>query len=323
MTEFSIKFSNVENSIEVLSHYAVQLREIEQEVSGVKRNLRGLGSSTYRIYSSISGIDRTVLDHALSMSSLSEALEKICAYYRCTENNIVSSRNRILWTTDDNGFSDITSNVINTINSIWNSIRSLLVSWGIIRAEKQIRVPGEDVTAAQEQEMDLYMKREIEKLLTQERYSEETWKAASQEERENILNEYLQEVAAIMGLEIGLIDFKNLEATEDGYVRGKYSYTNNSVLINTWVMQDGNVSDSYVLLSTVVHELRHAYQYTACSNPEQFVVTEETIQKWQDSFDHYKGQSEFMEQGMTAEEAYEAYRNQDVEVDARWFAGQD
>lgn len=325
MAEFSVRFSNIENSIEFLSHHAVQLNEIKQEVASVKKSLTGLGSATYNIYSILSRIDRAILDKALAMHSLAGALEKISAYYLNTEKDIASTGIQNAGSTqltDDVSAGTIAEDIADTIESIWKSIRASLVSWGIIKAEKQVRKPGEAVTQAQQKEMDLYMQNQIEKLLKQKRYSEKTWNDASLQERQDILNEYLQDVASIMGLEIGPINFDRIIPNGSTYAMGAYSNSQKEIIINTWVMED-NVPDSYRLMSTIVHEMRHAYQHAVCENPEQFVVTEETIQSWQDSIINYKDTEDFMSEGMSESEAYEAYRDQSVEVDARWFAGQD
>ena len=174
--------------------------------------------------------------------------------------------------------------------------------------------------------MELYLQSEIENILEKDRYSQSTWKNASVEERKEILNEYLQEVAAVMGLQIGEINYTYTEASNGTYNMGSYSPSTNMISINEWVLENGgknNIQDSYNLMYTIAHEMRHAYQHAACSNPEQFVVTEETIQSWQESIDNYRSQRGFMQEGMNAEEAYNAYRNQTIERDARWFAGQD
>lgn len=321
MAEFSIRFSDVENSIEILSHNAVELRQIQKELTSARKNLRALGSATYRINSILNRIERSVMNKALSMDSLSDALEEISAYYRSAESRIVSGS---MDTADD--IRDLPEQIREKVISFLNSIRDILVSWGIVKAERQTRTPGEAVTEAQEREMDLYLQSEIENILEKDRYSQSTWKNASVEERKEILNEYLQEVAAVMGLQIGEINYTYTEASNGTYNMGSYSPSTNMISINEWVLENGgknNIQDSYNLMYTIAHEMRHAYQHAACSNPEQFVVTEETIQSWQESIDNYRSQRGFMQEGMNAEEAYNAYRNQTIERDARWFAGQD
>ena len=119
---------------------------------------------------------------------------------------------------------------------------------------------------------------------------------------------------------MGSIKFFYAESQNGYYTLGQYSHSKRTVSINEWVIETRR--DSYSLMKTVVHEMRHAYQHSACDNPDQFIVSEETIQKWQNSFDNYKSQSGFMSTGMNESEAFRAYRNQAVEADARNFAKQ-
>ena len=322
MANFGVKFSDIENSIEVLSHYAVQLDQIKQELTSSRRNIINTGSSLYRMNCVLYNIEKSVMDKALGMRSLSEALEEISSYYRNAERKVVSANSGIAGNTDMSDSSDGKSDFF---SDAWKKIRDILVSWGIIKAEKQTRTPGEAVTKAQQKEMDKYLQNEISGLLKKEQYSRKTWENASVDERKDILNRYLQEVAAIMGLEIGEINYTYSGMSNGTYNMGAYSPDMNAVYINEWVLENGGqngVKDSYELMTTIAHEMRHAYQYAACENPDQFVVTEETIRLWQDSIDRYKSQKGFMADGMNAQEAYEAYRNQDIEVDARWFAKQ-
>lgn len=323
MTQFSVRYSNVENSIEILSHYAVQLNQIQQELSSTRRAISGLGSSGYRINSVLTGIEKSVMDKALGMRSLSGALEKISEYYREAEDHVLSVYGE---NADRSGQEDTSDSTGNIFSSVWSKIREVLVSWGIIKAKRQTRTPGEAVTEAQQKEMDRYLQNEIAGILKKERYSKKTWKKASVEERKTILNEYLQEVAGTMGLEIGAINYTYSGMSNGTYNMGSYNPESDMVSINEWVLENGGkngVQDSYGLMTTIVHEMRHKYQQAACDNPEQFVVTEETIRSWQDSIRDYKSQRGFMREGMREQEAYQAYRNQEIEVDARRFAGQD
>lgn len=179
------------------------------------------------------------------------------------------------------------------------------------------------VSDAQMRQMDQYMQQELQELLGEDRYSRDVWEQASLEERKDILNAYLQELTAVMGLSVGSIHFIDEKGTKDGYLMGSYNSDTNQVSINQWVLEHMKAEDSYALLLTVAHELRHAYQQMACDHPERFIVEGETIEDWQYSIDHYRNTNGFIEEGMDAGEAYIAYRNQLIEQDARWFAGQE
>lgn len=323
MTDFSIRLSDAENSIEILSHNAVELRQIERELISAKRNLRHLGGATYRINNVLGNIERAVMNKALCMDSLSDALEEISGYYRATEKRILAE---VMTQAEESEALDIPAQIQERVLSFLGTVRQLLVSWGIIKAEKQVRRRGEAVTQAQEREMDLYLQNAIQDILEKDRYSEQVWENASMIEREAILNEYLQEVAAVMGVQIGKINYIYSVPSNGTYKMGSYSSTLHLININRWVLINGGrdgVTDSYNLMYTIVHEMRHAYQHVACRNPEQFIVTEETIEAWQQSIDNYRSQRDFIKEGMDADDAYIAYRNQTIERDARWFAGQD
>jgi len=125
-----------------------------------------------------------------------------------------------------------------------------------------------------------------------------------------------------MGLSIGAINYTYSESENGYYNCGSYTPNTNTVSINEWVVEGNDGINSYKLLTTVVHELRHAYQHAACDNPDQYVVSDETINTWRESFNNYKSSSGFEKEGMSPSEAYNAYRNQAVEKDARKFAKQ-
>ena len=158
-------------------------------------------------------------------------------------------------------------------------------------------------------------------------YSEQNWKNASPEERQKLLKNYIKEITAILGLNITDIDFSDYEPMDkDGYATmGYYNPSDDSVHINPWIIAEGDANGfkSYNLYTTVAHELRHAYQHAACNDHSRFVVTDETIASWQKSIDEYKSTEGFEKGGMSHDDAYKAYRNQTIERDARWFAGQD
>lgn len=273
-------------------------------------------------------IESSILDAAVQMESLSDALETVIEHYRSIEANAASSGLNL-----HTGKSSCIIKKSQFV-SFWERFRELLISWGIIKKQPSTNEPveappaniptdkpnGEAVTRAQEAAQDALMQEQIDKLLKRDRFSEKTWKAANTEERKAILNEYIQEVAGVMGLSMGSIKFFYAESQNGYYTLGQYSHSKRTVSINEWVIETRR--DSYSLMKTVVHEMRHAYQHSACDNPDQFIVSEETIQKWQNSFDNYKSQSGFMSTGMNESEAFRAYRNQAVEADARNFAKQ-
>ena len=136
------------------------------------------------------------------------------------------------------------------------------------------------------------------------------------------MSEYTERIAQVMGLPNMKTIFKNSPPVDGGISRGYYTSGTNKITINSWIFDNDPEYNSYDLMSTVVHELRHAYQESAVNNPEQFIVTEETLSSWQESMDNYKTSTGFQAEGMDSDKAYEAYRNQAIEKDARKFAKQ-
>lgn len=67
--------------------------------------------------------------------------------------------------------------------------------------------------------------------------------------------------------------------------------------------------DSYELLGTVAHELRHAYQHEAVAHPTRFMVSQETIDAWKYNINHY----------ISSDDSPKGYWDQVIEVDARDF----
>lgn len=167
---------------------------------------------------------------------------------------------------------------------------------------------GQDVTAEQQAMMDQQMQSAIYSALQEdERFSEAAWKNASNEERKEILNDLLLRIESEMGISIGDVEYRNdLPADQ----LGSYLYDKNRIVINENLLSE---KDSYKEMTTVLmHESRHAYQHAVCENPDQFIVSKENINKWEDSAANYH---EYMKQG--------DYFSIVSEVDARNFAGQE
>lgn len=229
------------------------------------------------------------------MNSLGEALQDIANTYRETEKAIM-----------EDAAQEFSSAEPGTDKRKW---------WGKFWDWVTGKEPDEYDTTTLEQEKaaDMAMKWELWNILQDEKYSQETWDNSSVDERKHILQDYMDEVIKIYGLE----DVKpkiewDSEATysASSITWGYYSHGKHSVTLNEQALTDslGNW-DSYELLETVSHELRHAYQHEAIDHPTKYMVSKETIDVWKDNFDHY----------INSDDDYSGYRAQPVEVDARDF----
>ncbi len=176
-----------------------------------------------------------------------------------------------------------------------------LVTEGIRRS-----AGGQAVTEQQQAMMDQYMQAAIGDILQEDQFSQEAWENASIEERKEILNSLLDRMEKEMGISLEDIQFRSGE--DLGY-NGAYNYADNYIALNEEILNSGDPSGA---MTTLMHEARHAYQHAACENPEQFLVTADTIQGWQDSSDNYKS---YLQDGK--------YSDILSEVDAYDFAGQE
>lgn len=88
---------------------------------------------------------------------------------------------------------------------------------------------------------------------------------------------------------------------------GAYNPENNTITLNRDLLEKENPDK---LMSTILHEARHAYQHFAVEHPDRVTVSAETIAEWKENYDYY----------IHPEYDFNAYVNQPVEVDADCFA---
>ena len=323
MSDFSIQYSKVMDESDRITRQVQNVRQMSTSVRNIYQVLsENSTSSMNRVCRTLLTIEKNILTEAVKMDSLSSALERAAQLYVNTENYLLKSDlERFVDKIDDFG-KEIKDRFNAFAESFSEAMHDALIMLGIGTAQKQIRTYGEIVENAQEREMDLYMQQQIEEILKEERFSKKAWKNADINERKAIMEEYTIRVAQTLGLPDIPIHFLSFEPDNGEIINGFYSSKFDSITINEWIIDNKSANQSYKLMSTVVHELRHAYQHAAVNNPEQFVVTEETINSWQENINNYKTSTDFQAEGMGAWKAYQAYRNQTIEKDARSFAKQ-
>ncbi len=150
------------------------------------------------------------------------------------------------------------------------------------------------------------MQSEIFDLMETDTYSKQTWSSANTEQHKKILRSFIGEINQIMGLNVNEINFEKLGRGTRGY----YSPKTNSVTINEDYLSR---KDSYQIMQTSVHEMRHAYQHAAMDQPQDFTVSQETVDRWRENDKNYK---------TVDKDGYDAYVGQPVEWDAKNFAKQ-
>lgn len=181
---------------------------------------------------------------------------------------------------------------------------------------------GEDKTTAytatteeQRAAEDMELQLRIAHVMDTEYFSKNTWKNASMEERKNILQDCMNDVSQILGIHVKKeVEFFNAEPVNGLLTNGYYDPGQNRIYMNEYVINMYPPEDSYYLMTTIIHELRHAYQSQAMKKPTEFKVDQETIDQWEDNVRNYQD---------SLTEGFQKYRDQPVETDARVFAGQE
>lgn len=287
MSNFSIETEKVVAS-------SLEIVEISERLTALKAAMEGTdikgalsGRYSASIDSALQSLIQNVSKEAAQMDSLGNALKLIADKYRETEDDILMKQGAVF--EGDN---------VNTETSKGDDDRGFWEKlWDRVN----------------ENEADLRMKKALWKVLQDDKYSEKNWDNATIDERKQLLQDYMYEVAKIYGLQdvnLEIVWDDSLTYGEDSVTMGAYSHGSHSVYINTNVLTDGvSWCDSYDLFETIGHELRHAYQHEAIDHPDDFMVSPETIQVWKDNFDDY----------INSDDDYQKYRDQPVERDARDF----
>ena len=166
---------------------------------------------------------------------------------------------------------------------------------------------------ASEKLKDWKMKEAITVINQKEKYSGDTWNEATVEERKKLLEQYMKEVTDVYGIRVKEeIHFFYQEPEDNMITEGYYSHGENEVSVNEYIIGEYRSKESYNrLFDTIRHELRHGFQYSAVEQPEDFIVSPDTVQSWKENFADYK----------KPEDNFEDYQEQPVEKDARDFGG--
>ena len=294
MNKFLIDSDKVIKDAAVLKGTAPELRKAKTGISSVKGYFVGNGKYWDVIGESMEIIMAEIIDEAAKMDSAGKALELISQKYRAAEQQVLAK----IKTGSPNGTGT-------DKRDFWAKLHDFFT----FQKPDSYEATGPEQQAA----ADLAMQREMWAFLQDERFSEQNWKNYTVDEKKQLLQEYMDKVIQIYGLQDvkPQINWDSSLKYEAGGVRwGQYSHGDHTVTLNENVLTDSiSAWDSYHFLETVGHELRHAYQHEAIERPTDFQVTQETIDDWANNFDNYISPT-------TDHQKYEA---QPVEVDARNF----
>ena len=277
-----------------ISHYPDQITSAISALSCYET------SPFISICGQLRGVNDALLEEAAKMHSLEEALRYIVSTYSNSEKHnstfTGSSLSGKSIVAEEDKYKNIFRRFLDWIKSIFN--------WTEKGKEESI-----SITRQQEKTHDLYMQSEIFALLDSPAYNKTVWNQSTIEQRKDILTKYLAELALIYGVTVSpnINFFSGNQST-----RGTYSHSRKMVSINENYLTR---SDSYQIMQTVIHEMRHAYQHAAVEEPDSYEVSAETIKQWKNNFANYKSTDD----GKTT---YSQYVTQPVEYDAKNFAKQ-
>lgn len=300
---------------EMIKKEKEQIDVLREKSQGCTEKLRVVASdfgsfcrdaANEKISSKLNQIMERVISQAAQLDSLGEALGYIADAYE----NLDLYLKDIPADVEGN----IESNYENTIGKDKRSGWTKFWDWLF---KKKVDTRYTHTEDEQEKAADNEMKSQIQNLIcSREKYTEHYWDNATIDERKKLLNDFLKDVKQIMGLEVvyGNIKWINNPPDNKGLLTmGYYTDRMRRVTINEYVISNWSSSRSYDLYTTIVHELRHAYQHEAISHPTKYRVSMETINSWKESFRTYERDSA----------DYDSYRNIVVEQDARRFANQE
>lgn len=166
----------------------------------------------------------------------------------------------------------------------------------------------EAVTLQKEHANDLALQSEVFALLDQTQFSKATWDSSDTDGKKAFLNKLVVEINKIQNTSVrSTISFFEDSST----TIGTYMDVTGILSLNFSFFKG---SDGYDRVNTVFHEMRHAYQHSAITNPTAFTVSSETLTQWSTNFTNYINYGTGV--------SYTDYVSQPVEYDSRSFAKQ-
>ncbi|MBE5912023.1 hypothetical protein [Pseudobutyrivibrio sp.] len=306
-SKFHFSTDQIQNSKDEFNAICLRLKENARQIDSIAATMESSADDNADLYSALTSISGKVYDEALKCETLQQAIERVIGIYLSCEEGILSKFRDIAGGDAIEAYSKIDTG-IDKRSTIEKIIDFILF--------KKVNKDYVATSSAKEAASDKKMMEQIKRINKKSAYSEEKWVAADYAQRKEMLVSYMNEVAGVLGLNIySSITFFNEKEDGEGRISvGRYDERLKRIKINEYYLKNYPAEYTFGLYTTVVHELRHAYQHAAISNPTKYCVSQETINKWKHSFDIYE---EEMEKG------YENYRNLEVEKDARMFAGQD
>ena len=155
------------------------------------------------------------------------------------------------------------------------------------------------------------LKNRIRDLYSDPKYSRDNWEKQDRPGRARIMREFFADVSDILGIsDYTLVLVTSTLNGEKFHPNGFTSPSESTIYIN----YRGGMAP-YERLKTIVHELRHAYQYLVYNDLIDHREADKTVKIWRDNWNNYISYKSELDN-------FDEYYGQPIEVDARWFADQ-
>lgn len=308
---FRIDCDAVADNLGIYDEHITHIRDSAADVRNIKTGIPINYDGMDSILERLDELCEKILDGAAQMKSMQTALDHIINTYRKYEGEIISSLQAV------NTASGYMYNALSLAAKMKGSDKrdrwEKILDWLCF---KKINTDYVATAIQKERAADLKMISKIGKLKSKEKYSENTWINADINQRKKILNSFMKDVAKIMGVDIysSIAYFTESENNNGEITVGRFDNRMKRIYINEYYLKESTPHESFFLMTTVVHELRHAYQHAAIENPTKYLVSKETIDIWKHDFEVYDDE---------VVKGYDKYRELEVERDARVFAEQE
>ena len=276
---FSVNVPKLQSAAEKLGDIASKLSVLESNLNNFSISLT-LGDSSKLINVSIKENASRLSGETVKVRVYLETLLMIISFYENAENEILGNENTRKAAV---GIQSLSSgNILNNTN-----------------------------TGAKNNEIDKKLADDIKKALAWKwEYSYLNWLFSSPENRKQIIRDMLALLAPIYGITApNLIIGPEQDPTPGLTTGGYYEAETNTIWINEDFFRNGFIGKDDAV-HTLLHEMRHAYQYDVINNPDNYRYDENTINQWRNDYYGY----------ISPEEDFSAYDNQSIETDADDFA---
>lgn len=276
---FLVNITELQSAATGLGEVASKLSEVEASLSSFSFTAT-LGDSSKLINDRIRDSVISLSEETAHVRGCQEKLFTIISYYEDTENAILGN---------------------NSARNVPAGTRPLTSSNG-----------GDNTSAeSSNNEIDEKLAEDIKKALAWKwEYSRVRWLFSSPEERKQTIRDMLALLAPVYGISAPTLIIGPEENPTPGLVTGGYFQAEtNTIWINEDFFENGFIGRDDAV-HTLLHEMRHAYQYDVINNPDNYKYDEETINQWKNDYYGY----------ISAEDDFDAYDNQAIETDADDFA---